>query len=250
MREGIRSIGSGLIISLCGLALSALAQEGGLPHVRIVRVSFVSGSVLVKHPNRTVWAKALVNTPIKQGFSVATSSVAVAQVQFENGSSINLAEKSQLTFVDLALAQGGGTANRLRLDSGCATFAIVPRKGDVYEVHAGNSTIVPRGKSKFRIDVNTSSVRVEVFRGLVRVHGLRQSMTLGKNKVLQYSANGQEVLNLAQGIRKDAWDKRVNALLRQASLALNEKTSNSPQHGGQGFIVNTDVLDSLWLDKY
>jgi ferric-dicitrate binding protein FerR (iron transport regulator) len=231
MRNGIRSICSGLVIALCGLALSALAREGGLSHVRIVRLSFVSGSVLVKHPHRTAWAKALVNTPIEQGFSVATSSIAFAQVQFENGSSANLAGTSKLTFVELVRAQGGGTTNRLRLDRGCGTFANVLRNGDFYGVRAGNATIVPRGKSEFRIDVKGGSIRVEVFRGSVRVHGPRQTMTLGKNKVLNYSTNGEQPFSITHGIRRDAWDKRVTALLRQRSLALNDKTSNWPEHG-------------------
>ena len=73
---------------------SALSKTGGtkdapptagLSHVRVVRLSFVEGTVTVRRPGSEEWASASVNTPIEEGFSIATGKKSFAEVQFENG---------------------------------------------------------------------------------------------------------------------------------------------------------------------
>ena len=51
--------------------------QKGLSHVRVVRLSYVSGTVGVKRPASTEWAKAQVNTPIQEGFELSTSARAM-----------------------------------------------------------------------------------------------------------------------------------------------------------------------------
>ena len=49
--------------SLLFLPLTLAAQQP-VSHVRVVRLSYISGTVGVKRPGATEWSKALVNTPI------------------------------------------------------------------------------------------------------------------------------------------------------------------------------------------
>jgi hypothetical protein len=68
----------------------SLWAQGGLSHVRVVRLSYVSGTVAIKRPGSAEWAKAIVNTPIQEGFTVSTSTDSFAEVEFENGSTARL----------------------------------------------------------------------------------------------------------------------------------------------------------------
>src|SRR5579875_1145616 len=67
-------------------------QEKGYSHVRVVRLSFVDGTVLVKRPDPKKWAKASVNPPISQVFSLSTWGNSLAEVKFKNGPTARLGE--------------------------------------------------------------------------------------------------------------------------------------------------------------
>ncbi len=71
--------------------------------MRVVRLSYVSGTVGVKRPASTEWAKAQVNTPIQEGFEMSTSAKSYAEVEFENGSTARLGEFSKVSFDQLAM---------------------------------------------------------------------------------------------------------------------------------------------------
>src|SRR5580700_10156642 len=79
----------------------ALFPKQGVSGVRVVRLSYVSGTVAVKRPGETKWTKALVNTPVQEGFEVLTSTGSFAEVEFENCSTVRLGELSHLAFTQL-----------------------------------------------------------------------------------------------------------------------------------------------------
>jgi FecR protein len=226
-------LGLGLVVLLSGFQCVTMAQEKGYSHVRIVRLSFVDGSVLVKRPDSSEWAKASVNTPIEEGFTVATSNGSYAEAQFENGSTARLGESSRLDFSQLALAPNGDKINHLVFDQGYGTFNFTPKHGDDYSVQAANATVTPRGKSEFRVDLGQNAVRVEVFDGSVKVDTPGRAVDLGKGKVLQFNTANEEALNVSRDIQEDAWDKWVHGRDQQTVLALNDSAvgMNSPVSG-------------------
>src|SRR5208337_1921249 len=93
-----------------------LFAQKGLSHVRVVRLSFVSGTVGVKRPASTEWAKAQANTPIQEGFVLLTSANSYAEVEFENGSTARLGEFSKLVFDQLAMDENGSKLNGLTFE--------------------------------------------------------------------------------------------------------------------------------------
>ncbi|MGH9354897.1 MAG: DUF6600 domain-containing protein, partial [Terriglobia bacterium] len=198
-----------------------------------VRLSFVDGTVLVKRPGMQTWAKASVNTPIEQGFSVSTSANSFAEVQFENGSTARLGQLSRLDFTELALTPKGDKINRLHFAQGYGTFHLTPQHGDVYSVAAANSVITPRGKSEFRTDFTQERLRVQVFNGSVDVKSPKQSTKLTKNKTLQYDPEMLSAFDVSHGVQKDSWDRWVGKRDSQAELAYNDSPvgTNSSLYG-------------------
>jgi len=221
-----------LAAGLLVLPSSLLAQQG-LSHARVVRLSYVHGTVAIQRPGSTVWANATVNTPIQEGFSLSTSSDSFAEVEFEDGSTARLGELSKMDFSQLALTAGGYELNRLALDEGYATFHFTPEHGDVFSVKVSGTTLTPRGKAEFRTNFDQGRLQVEVFDGSVGVEGPAGSAKVGKDKVLDFDTQASQAFKVHAGIEKDDWDKWVEARDQQAVLAYNESAvgQKSPMYG-------------------
>ncbi|MGO8813210.1 MAG: DUF6600 domain-containing protein [Terriglobia bacterium] len=213
---------------------TALFAQKGLSHVRVVRLAYVSGTVGVKRPASTEWAKALVNTPIQEGFELSTAANSYAEVEFENGSTARLGEFSRVSFDQLAIDENGSKLNRLIFEKGYATFHFLPEHHDSYAVKLADATLTPSGKSEFRADLDHSRARVEVFAGSVDLATAGKTVKLGKDKVLEFNPASTEVaVNQKQGIVKDSWDKWTSERDTQSQLALADQAvpSRSSMYG-------------------
>jgi hypothetical protein len=221
------------IASLFFLPMTLAAQQA-VSHVRVVRLSYVSGTVGVRRAGAAAWTKALVNTPVQEGFEVSTSADSFAEVEFENGSTARLGELSHLTFDQLALDAEGDKLNRMTFEQGYATFHFLPEKHDIYSVKVADATLTPSGRSIFRTDFDKGHVRVEVFNGSVEVVARSGSEKLGKDKTLEYDTSMTEVaFNSRHVAVKDDWDKWTEARDSQATLALNDQAvaAHGPVYG-------------------
>lgn len=205
----------------------------GYSHARIVRLSFVDGTVLVTRPGVKGPAKASVNTPIEQGFSVSTGNNSFAEVEFENGSTARLGQLSKVDFTTLALNPKGDKISDLTFVQGYATFHLMPQHHDLYTVRAADSTITPRGKTEFRTDLAADRLRVQVFSGSVEVKDPKQSVKLTKNKTLETDPQTLSAFNITHGIEKDSWDHWVEKRDAQVAMAFNDSpvSTNSMIYG-------------------
>ncbi|MBZ5515804.1 MAG: FecR domain-containing protein [Acidobacteriia bacterium] len=200
-------IGIGVFLFAAFTGVRGQAED--YSHARIVRLSFTEGTVTVQRPDVDEWAEAPVNTPLQEGFKLQTAENSFAEVEFENSSTVRLGQLSFLEFTQLALAASGAKVNRITLDQGYATFNALPEGGDFYGVTAGDTTLTPRGKTRFRVDVEEGMLMVKVFRGSVEVMSPEGTGTLGENTVLEIAPGQEDPFQISQGITKDAWDEWV-----------------------------------------
>ena len=205
-------------------------------HARVVRLSYLNGDVTLRRPGSTEDEKALLNTPIQEGFELSTAGSSYAEVEFENGSSARIGERSKLLFQQLALDANGNKLNGLTFEQGYGTFHFAPERQpgnqhgrnvairlqpdeDVYRVQIADATITPDGKCEFRTDLAEDRFRVEVFKGSVEVAADNQSTRLGEGKVLEHQTGSVTLAsNTQKGIAKDDWDRWTEARDRQEDL--------------------------------
>jgi hypothetical protein len=207
------------------LPSSEVSEESATSHVRVVRLSYVSGNVSVKRLGSSEGEKALVNTPLQEGFGIATSDNSYAEVEFENGSTARLGELSSLTFSQLALDAQGDKLNRLTFEQGYATFHFLPEHHDVYTVRVADATLNPQGMSEFRTDFIQGQLRVEVFHGTVQVATPSKSAKVGENKTLEYTSGAAEAaFQIRNEIVTDDWDRWTKARDTQAQLASRDES--------------------------
>lgn len=196
---------------------SALADTPS--HARAVRLSFIEGTVIVRRPGSPKWSRAALNMPIEQGVSIATARRSIAEVQFENGSTLRLDELSRVDFAQMGITPESGYINHLKLAVGVTTVNIIPKRHDEYVLSAYGASIVPHGKTEFRADLSHGHVRVEVFKGRVQAADSTQSQQLRRNQVLACDYRSRSDFHVTENIQTDDWDKWVQMRDRQASLA-------------------------------
>jgi hypothetical protein len=213
-----------------------------LSHVRVVRLSFVDGTVTVRSPGSTEWAPATINVPIQEGFSLATANKSFAEVQFENGSTVRIGELSSIDFTQLALTPQGGHINHLTLDEGYATLYVIPQRNDDYLLSASGVGLAPSGKTEFRTDLNEHHLRVEVFSGRVQAIDSTQVETIAKNNTLVRDLEADTPFQVTNKIQKDDWDKWADARERQSTLAYHDQTvsAGAPFYGWDDLDVYGD----------
>jgi ferric-dicitrate binding protein FerR (iron transport regulator) len=228
------------------------AAAGAKSHARVVRLSYVSGTVMVKRPASAEEEPAMVNVPVQEGFELSTSGGSYAEVEFENGSTARIGELSKLLFDQLALDADGNKLNGMTFEQGYATFHFLPEHnlprsakrdgnihfqptyGDVYRVKIADATVTADGKCEFRTDLDQDSFRVEAFNGSVDVATPTLSAKLGEGKILEHKSGGTELaFNIQKGIVKDAWDQWTEARDKQVQLTEKDEAVHpiGPRYG-------------------
>jgi len=221
-------------------------------HARVVRLSYVSGTVMLERPGAAEAEEAMLNTPIQEGFELSTSGRSYAEVEFENGSTARIGEQSRLLFHQLALDSNGNKLNGMTFEQGYATFNFLPGDGsspphekngapsfvaatsDVYHVKIADATVTADGKCEFRTDLDQDRFRVEVFSGSVDVARADQSTKLGAGKTLKHTAESPKLaFKTTEGITRDAWDRWTEARDKQVQLTQKDEAVHAmgPRYG-------------------
>jgi hypothetical protein len=133
---------------------------------RVARLSFTQGDVQFQRPDED-WQPASVNLPIQQGFRLATTD-GRAEVQFESGLVLRLAEDSILEFTQLDSLEFG-RITKLNLTQGTIIVTADLRPTDLFSVDAPNVHLMVLQATRFRIDTTQGDSWVGVFAGDVMV---------------------------------------------------------------------------------
>jgi hypothetical protein len=207
------------VASIGASSIAARADDAEYSRARIVRVSFVEGTVTALHPSSSDWMNAPVNTPIQEGFQLSTDKSSFVEVQFENGSTARVGELALVKFDQLGLTESGDELNRMALDHGYGTFHALGDNLGAFEVQSGDATFKAEPKSEFRVDAEHGQVRLEVLKGSVEVSSPEITTTLGKDQVLELTPGAETAYNLTQGVQRDDWDDWVGERDRQQASA-------------------------------
>lgn len=214
-----------LVTALC-LAPAAPALED-YSNIRIVRVSLVEGDVRLSHADGEGSQDAALNMPVRHGDLLLTGS-GRAEVEFEDGSMIRLAEYSELEFTELALAEGR-RITRVTLHSGTASFHAVLARGEIFQVRTPHLDVAASNKSDFRLTVGDSDTYVAVHRGDARIETGEGSHRVTRGRALAFGpGTGYQAQTVRAG--EDDWDlwvaRRHDMVATAASSAL--RYVNSP----------------------
>jgi hypothetical protein len=214
------------ILVLAATLVAAPAQtgdaNGNLSYARIVRLSVANGDVQIVRPDQSSkWEAAFANMPIQQGFTLGTNNGA-AEIEFEQGSTMWLANDSVLEFTELALSDGG-RITKLNLVRGSATFNAKLAAADTFSVSTPHFEITPPAKAVFRVDVFGQGGSVSVFQGKVSVESGSGPKDVMKGETFSLDSNAPDLASVKPNPAEDTWDRWVSS--RESILASGQNQS-------------------------
>jgi FecR protein len=225
-----------LAVGFMALAQPAKAQD--YSNIRIVRLSFVEGTVQFQHPGQD-WQDARLNLPIQEGFALRTAD-GYAEVEFEDSLTLRLATNATVEFTGLAL-QNGGRVTKLTVAQGTAIISAKLKREDAVSVAAPNLNLnVPRD-GRFRMDISPTDSWVTVFHGKVEVDSRTGATSLlSGGHALHVGASGSGSPEVAGNPPQDDFDKWVSH---------REEALNSAQSETSG-VLGTNSYTAGYADLY
>ena len=184
---------------------------------QIVRVSYVEGDVRISRGGEkgrgkvSAWETAVSDLPIETGFSLVTGA-GRAEIEFEDASTIYLAENSVLTFNDLSTA-GRIPHTDVALLAGTATLHVQPSvAGESFLLRTQNDSLLTKypGAANLRISSYTDGLAVAYLNkgALALYEAGQQPMIPGETA---YFKDGRRILDAGPTHPPDftSWDKWV-----------------------------------------
>ncbi len=209
-----------------GIATSTSVSTVSASQVRIVRLSQVMGKVQMDRNTSNGFEPTFTNLPIVQGSKLKTAE-GVAEVEFEDNSSLRLAPDSQVDFDRLGRDTSGATANGFKLAQGTLYLSLANTKGNEFVIAAGNEKITLTPTSHVRLDVYPAGSELTVFKGGATVTDPTGTYTVTKGKAFSFGgANATALPVIAKDDTPglyDKWDKQSvdyhNARMNVSSFA-------------------------------
>jgi len=226
------------------LAVASPASANDYSYARVVRLSVVAGSVSISHTGDQVWQPALANMPIQEGDTLATGA-GRAEVEFENGAVVYLAENSILQFTQLAL-EDGGRLTQITLTQGTTSFFGDLESADSFAMLTPSLSVTLTGHAEFRMDSNANGGSVQVFQGNVEANSSAGVTQLHKGQMISLSAGDAQDGSVVQNPKADEFDHWVG----QENQAITVGAADSLNYMNSRFAYGASDLYGYgsWLD--
>jgi FecR protein len=189
--------------------------------VRIVRLSYVEGSVKIARDAAPGFDKALVNLPVAQGAKLRSADGGRAEVEFEDGTTVRLTPNSAVEFPQLSLRDSGGKVSAVEVELGTVYVDYASEKNEEFSILLRREKLVLTHSAHLRIGVGNSDATVAVFKGDIQIEGPSGTVNVGRGRTASFDFLNSDRLSLARSIDEesyDAWDQQQDQYhLRYAS---------------------------------
>jgi hypothetical protein len=200
--------------------------------IRIVRLSEVKGEVQLDRQTGKGFESAMANLPVIEGERLQTGN-GVAEVEFEDNSTVRVAQNSLVEFPRLELLPSGAKASAINVVQGTVYVSLVNTKGNEFTVNAGPNKINLPPDTHIRLQLTADQASLAVMHGDATVEQPSGTSTIGKDKTMTFSLAGQTQPVIAKNVTQqplDSWDK--DATQYHKSFANASSYGNSPYSYG------------------
>jgi hypothetical protein len=197
------------VLIVMAVMLIAIGPAQATSHVRIVRLSYEDGKVQMDRTAGQGLDRAILNSPIVEGSRIVTGTDGLAEVEFENNSTVRLGEATEVVFRLLLINDAGDKVNEVALVRGTMYFDTRSGKDDIYRVIAASRTFVLRHDSRVRFLMSGDKVQAAVLNGEAQFDNNAQLARIKKSDTLTVDENSPERYVVAKGLDKlplDSWN--------------------------------------------
>ncbi len=227
----------------------ATVSTAGVSKIRIVRLSEVKGAVQMDRNTGQGFEPAMANMPIVEKARLRTDQ-GVAEVEFEDNSSLRLGPDSEVEFPQLERLGSGATASSVQLIKGTVYASMVKTKGNEFNLLFGSQKVELLPATHIRLQMIGDVAKLAVLDGTMRIDGPSGAQDVPKKKTVIFQ--GQNQPEIAKNVAEepfDSWDKgNAEYHARTASFsALNSPYSyGSNDMAYYGSFVDAGGCGSMW----
>jgi hypothetical protein len=181
--------------------------------VRIVRLSQVRGSVQIDRSDGRGYEKGIANLPIVEHNQLRTGE-GIAEVEFEDNSSLRLAPNSLVEFPNLERAATGATISSVHLIQGTAYISLVkPQSGKAaandFRLIFGDRALNLDPATHVRLTLEGTEAKLAVLDGAVHVDEANGVESIPKKKTATFQLFDKSEPTVAKNVEEspfDGWD--------------------------------------------
>jgi hypothetical protein len=200
--------------------------------VRIIRLSEIKGEVKFDRNTGNGFESAIANLPVAEGDKLKTEN-GVAEIEFEDNSTLRVAQNSVVEFPLLELLPSGAKSSKVNVTEGMVYVNLMNTKGNEFTVNFGQQTVnLPPG-SHVRLQVTPNEAKLAVMHGDAVVQDPSGTATVDKNKTMTFNLAQQTPPTIAKNVAEqplDSWDH--DAVQYHQSYANASAFGNSPYSYG------------------
>lgn len=224
----------------------------GISKVRIVRLSEVKGIVHVDRSAGKGFEAAMTNLPIVEQNRLRTDT-GVAEVEFEDNSTLRLGPDSLVEFPQLERLSTGPTISSVHLLKGTAYVSLVKSQGNQFNLTFGQQTLALPPATHIRLQIVGDEAKLAVLDGVVHIDSTSGAIDVPKKKMATFSLLEQNQPLIAKDVSADpldSWDKEAAGY--HARTATMSAFNSSPYAYGvndmmyYGSFVDAGSCGSMW----
>ena len=205
--------------------------EISVSKVRIVRLSEVRGAVELDRSVGHGYGAAIANLPVVEQNRLK-SAEGVAEVEFEDNSTLRLGPDSEVQFVELGRTVSGSTLSTVRAVRGIVYVSLMKTSGKApvnqFNLAFGDRKIQLQPDTHVRLEMNGQQARLAVLGGIVHLSGPDGAIDISHRKTATFALVDNAEPTLAAGVQDgelDAWDKQQEQFHSRVALASFGATS-------------------------
>lgn len=229
----------------------------GTSKIRIVRLSEVKGAVKMDRAIGRGMEPAVANMPIVETSMLRTDE-GVAEVEFEDNSTLRLAPNTVVQFPQLARLATGATASSIRLLRGTAYVSLVKSspvksRGSAFDLQFAKHSLTLDPGSHIRLELDDAQANLAVLDGTVRVDGPAGPEEIARKKTVTFHLADQSQPTVEKQVATepyDTWDQTATGY--HARTAAYSALSSSPYSYGlndmmyYGSFADMGSCGSMW----
>jgi hypothetical protein len=201
-------------------------------HVRIIRLSYIDGTVQMDRATGQGLERAILNTPVTEGVRLVTGNDGLAEVEFENNSTIRVGESSEVRFTKLVVNDAGARVNEVELVKGTAYIDTKGSKEDIYRAAIGDSVFLINRETEARLSNDTGNATIAVLKGKAELQTQPREVEISKRETLTVDPNTSSGYQIAKGVEAgslDQWNNERSAY--QTAYSYNNTGVSSGMNG-------------------
>jgi hypothetical protein len=205
-----------LVPALHAQSNDATPATPGVSKVRIVRLSQIRGAVQIDRSDGRGYERGIANLPIVEKNQLRTGE-GIAEVEFEDNSSLRLAPNSQVEFSRLERSASGATLSSIHLIEGTAYISLVKPQdskaaANQFTLQFGDRSINLDSATHVRLALEGPKAKLAVLDGSVHVDEANGPMSIPKKRTGIFELSNDSEPMVAKDVEAnpfDTWDHQA-----------------------------------------